>query len=94
MSSQFEQIIREFQQLSPAEQAYVRDWVRENVSAVTVQPPEGEPISEDEVQRTLLDRGVISNTPNAADYTDADDDFDPIEIEGEPLSETVIRERR
>jgi len=52
------------------------------------------PMSEDEVQRILFERGVIGNIPNVADYTDADDDFEPIEIKGKPLSESVIEERR
>jgi len=51
-------------------------------------------ISEEEVQRILFERGIIGNIPNASDYTDADDDFEPIEIKGKPLSETVIEERR
>ena len=52
------------------------------------------PISEAEVQRILFERGVIGTIPNAADYADADDDFEPVEIKGKPLSETVIEERR
>lgn len=53
-----------------------------------------QPISEDEVERILLAKGIISSIPNPADYTDEDDDFEPIEIEGKPLSETIIEERR
>lgn len=51
-------------------------------------------ISEEEVQEILFAKGVIGNLPNLSDYTDKDDNFEPIEIEGEPLSETIIRERR
>ncbi len=50
-------------------------------------------IGEDEVNRILFERGVIGNIPNAADYTDEDDDFELIEIKGKPLSETIIEER-
>lgn len=49
---------------------------------------------EQEVQRILFERGIIGNIPSADDYTDADDNFEPIEIKGKPLSETVIEERR
>lgn len=52
------------------------------------------PISEAEVQRILFERGVIGTIPSAADYTDEDDDFDPVAIAGKPLSEAVIEERR
>ena len=52
------------------------------------------PMEEEEVQKILYSQGVIGNLPNLAAYTDKDDDFEPIEIEGEPISETIIRERR
>jgi hypothetical protein len=39
----------------------------------------------------LLNEGVITHLPNSAIE---EDDFEPIKIEGEPLSETIIRERR
>lgn len=48
---------------------------------------------EDEFERKLLAEGFISSIP-ARDETDEDDDFEPIEFEGEPLSEMIIRERR
>lgn len=51
-------------------------------------------ISESDVQRILYERGVIGNMPDASAYTDEDDEFEPIEIDGKPLSESVIEERR
>ena len=41
----------------------------------------------------MLADGLMSRLPNAAEDIDDEDDA-PIEIEGEPLSETIIRERR
>jgi hypothetical protein len=59
-----------------------------------------EELSEEEIEakeeafaKKLLAEGFISNIP-ARDETDEDDDFEPIEFEGEPLSEQIIRERR
>ncbi|MDX2045077.1 MAG: hypothetical protein SF097_27955 [Acidobacteriota bacterium] len=52
-----------------------------------------EPISEDEVERILRAKGIISFA-DPSNYTDEDEDFEPIEVEGEPLSEQIIRERR
>lgn len=49
-------------------------------------------ISEDEVERILLARGIISEIPE--NWKDEDEDFEPIEIKGKPLSETIIEERR
>lgn len=48
---------------------------------------------EDAFERYLLSQGVIDEIPTRNE-TDDDDDFDPIEFEGEPLSEMIIRERR
>ncbi|MDQ3749619.1 MAG: hypothetical protein M3367_11525 [Acidobacteriota bacterium] len=48
-------------------------------------------LSEAEIAEILLAKGIISKIP--AHWND-DEDFEPIEIEGEPISETIIRERR
>jgi len=51
------------------------------------------PLTRAEFDQKLLELGLISQLPDtAADFDDPDDE--PIAIEGEPLSETVIRERR
>ena len=49
---------------------------------------------EDAFERKLLAEGFISSIP-ARDETDEEfDSFEPIEFEGESLSEMIIRERR
>jgi putative addiction module CopG family antidote len=51
------------------------------------------PLTDEEFQRHLLGIGLMSRLPDRdADVDDPDDQ--PIDIVGEPLSETVIRERR
>lgn len=52
-----------------------------------------EPITEDEIELILQAKGIIT-LPTLSDYLDEDEDFEPIEVEGEPLSEQIIRERR
>ena len=55
-------------------------------------PVEG-PLTSAEFDQLLLGLGLMSQLPDAAaDHDDPDDQ--PITIDGEPLSETVIRERR
>ena len=49
-------------------------------------------ISEEEFLQKLLASGFISDIPEG--MSDEEDDFEPIEFEGEPVSETIIRERR
>jgi hypothetical protein len=53
------------------------------------------PMTREEFNRRLLAEGRIASLPNPAlDLDDDDPDDQPIIIEGEPLSETIIRERR
>lgn len=49
---------------------------------------------EDEFERQLLAKGVISHIPTRDETDEEFDEFEPIEVSGEPLSETIIRERR
>ncbi len=58
----------------------------------TLQQPR-RPLTRAEFDQHLLAIGLISRLPDTdADYDDPDDE--PVPIKGEPLSETVIRERR
>jgi Arc/MetJ-type ribon-helix-helix transcriptional regulator len=51
------------------------------------------PMTEEDLQRHMLEIGLLTQLPDtSADFDDPDDQL--IDIEGEPLSETVIRERR
>lgn len=55
--------------------------------------PPKKKMTEAEFDQHLLNIGLMSQIPDtAADYDDPDDV--PIKIKGEPLSETIIRERR
>jgi Arc/MetJ-type ribon-helix-helix transcriptional regulator len=55
--------------------------------------PKEEPVTPDELNRRLLASGLVIQLPDPAEYIDDAEDL-PIEIQGEPLSETIIRERR
>ena len=58
-------------------------------------PVPKKPMTEEAFHRHLMEIGLISQLPNPAEDIDDDDpDDEPIVIEGEPLSETIIRERR
>lgn len=49
-------------------------------------------VSKQDLWQKLFEEGLITHVPSG--ILDEDDDFEPVEIEGEPLSETIIRERR
>ena len=84
-----QQIIETVQALPFAEQKKILDALERNLRARA----ETEIVDEAEIERILFERSVIGNLPEAGAYTDADDDFEPIEIAGKPLSETVIEDR-
>jgi Arc/MetJ-type ribon-helix-helix transcriptional regulator len=51
------------------------------------------PLSEDEWQQQLLKSGLLTSIP-VRPAGGARREYQPVTIEGEPLSETIIRERR
>jgi hypothetical protein len=57
--------------------------------------PKKKRLTREEFHRRLLAEGRLASLPDPAlDLDDDDPDDQPIVIEGEPLSETIIRERR
>jgi hypothetical protein len=58
-----------------------------------VSPTPKKPLTIEELHQQMMAEGLITQLPDtAADFDDPDDE--PITIKGEPLSETIIRERR
>ena len=60
-------------------------------AAITAKQSEAQ---EDEFEHHLLAKGVISHIPARDETEEEFDAFEPIEVDGETLSETIIRERR
>ncbi len=82
-----QEIVNQVRKLSLSQQREVLQTLAHDLNE-TPQMAERVPV---ELLREMLADGFISNLPSAVDD---EDDFEPIEIEGEPLSETVIKERR
>ena len=51
------------------------------------------PMTEEEFKQQLIEAGMMTSLPTPADPAQRRD-FRPVPIEGEPLSETILRERR
>ena len=84
-----QEILNEIYRLPLPEQEQIAESVLKN----RVEDDSSKPkVTEEEFLQYLLAKGVISEIPEG--ITDEEDNFEPIEIEGEPLSETIIRERR
>ena len=67
---------------------YLRERERE------ANPTEETEAREDEFERHLLAKGVITQIPTRDETDEEFDKFEPIEVADEPLSETILRERR
>lgn len=88
MSSQ--ELLAEIQKLPPEERRRLLEALTPDVSP---QSEPHHPISEDEVERILLAEGIISQIPPRLPDED-EESYEPIEVPGVPLSETIIEERR
>lgn len=107
--SDFNQLLSSIKGLSPGQMRQLRQRL-DNELARPKQPaaqpsPKGagrakharpkRPMTEAEFQRHLLSIGLLTSLPDPSlDIDDDDPDDAPVVIKGEPLSETIIRERR
>jgi hypothetical protein len=84
-----QEIIKEIYKLPLPEQEQIAETV---LKTRGTNEPDKPKMSEEEFAQYLFEKGLIRSIPIG--FSEEDDDFEPIEIEGEPLSETIIRERR
>ena len=68
---------------------------RNRLAHSTAAPPKKKPLPLEEIHRQMLASGLLTSLPDPApDLDDDDPDDAPVPITGEPLSETILRERR
>ena len=81
-------------QLAPPKKASVQSSGEAAKRAKPAQAP-NKPPSIEELHRKMIARGLITRLPDPSlDIDDDDPDDQPVPIKGEPLSETILRERR
>lgn len=83
-----QEIIREAQRLP----VNARREIIDTLSQTLEKSKKKEPLSEAEIAQLMLERGAISKIPPDWDKPETDD-FEPIEIKGKPLSETILEDR-
>ncbi|MHB1560572.1 MAG: hypothetical protein ACYC61_24230 [Isosphaeraceae bacterium] len=94
---QFHQILGSIDELSPEQMQQLRHELdcRLAVTGGQVHSPLTEAeLADQEAQRRLLAAGIIGEIKPSRRVPSETDQFAPIAIQGEPLSETIIRERR
>ena len=96
-NSEFNHILGSINALSPEQMQQLRHELDHKLGALDAQS--GPPLTEaeqadQEAQRRLLAAGIISEIKPSRRVPTETERFTPIPIQGEPLSETIIRERR
>ena len=84
------EILSEIRKLSPIEKRQVTNALLESAK----DQPQDDDEKRAELHRRLLAEGVIKNLPARHGRPPELRDFKPITVEGKPVSETIIRERR
>ncbi len=87
MNNTLEKIIEEVRVLPPEELRQVRKVV-DSLLSESAKPK----MTEEEFAHYLAAKGIISLPEESAE--DDDDDWEPIEVTGQPLSEMIIEDRR
>lgn len=85
-----QEIVTEIRKLPAGGWEAIKESIEHDGPDVSTEPM----MSEDEFLHALKAKGVISEIPDWSSLTDDDLDFEPIEVEGELLSDMIIRERR
>ena len=87
-TSNLDQVIEEVKALSPDDQRKLRELLDRLLAPPTPQ------MTEEEFHQRLLERGVIGHIPPRVIDPVFEANRKPIEIEGKPVSEIIIEERR
>jgi len=87
-TSNFDRLIEEVKTLTPDEQRSLRDKVDELLVK------DAPPMTEEEFEQHLLKKGIISRIPPRVRDASFYANRKLIEVEGKPVSETIIEERR
>ncbi len=72
----------------------VRAWLHEHDVEESEHPAVRQPMTDEELRQYLLRTGRISQLPTGDWKGQKEDHWKPIPVEGEPVSQTIIRERR
>jgi len=88
MSATLDKIKEEVKTLAPDE----LHQVRELVDSLLTEPAGRPQMTEDEFEHYLAAKGVISLPAESVENDD--DDWEPVEFTGQPLSEMIVEDRR
>jgi hypothetical protein len=91
MATEVERLIQQIQSLPPEDQARIRQALEAEIVPLA---PKAERSAAVELQKRLIEAGMLSEFKAPRRDAVAFKSRKPVEIEGKPLSETIIQERR
>ena len=87
-TSNLDRVIEEVKALTPDEQRRLREWLDRLLA------PPAPQMTEAEFEQWLFERGIIGHIPSRVIDPVFEANRKPVEIEGKPVSEIIIEERR
>ncbi len=87
-TANLDRVFEEVKALTPGEQKQLREMLDSLLASAAPQ------ITEEEFEQRLLEKGIISRIPPRIRDADFYANRKPIEVEGKPVSEIIIEERR
>lgn len=95
--NEFHHLLESLASLSPQQMRQLREELDGRLATVSGDPQPAlieEEAGDQHLQRQLFEAGILHEIKPARWIATGTDEFKPISIEGEALSETIIRERR
>ena len=93
---EFNHLLNSVHALSPEQMRQLRRELESKLALPASAKPlalTDEQLADQEAQRRLFDAGVLNEIKPPVRVKTGTEQFTPIQIEGEPISETIIRER-
>lgn len=84
------ELVEEINKLPHAEWESLKETIDDSRAKAEIKAP----MTEEAFAKYLYAKGITGNIPDPSKWNDEDEDWEPIEVLGEPLSEMIIRERR
>ena len=91
MQTTLENVINEAKNLSHDELKKLKETID---SILETEEKTKSTMTEEEFAQYLFEKGIIGKPPPPITDFSRYDDYEPVEISGEPISKTIIRERR
>jgi len=93
MSSRVAEIIEQVKRLPPGELNELRQVLETVIEEATAETPAAQ-MTEDEFEQQMASKGFLRHVLPPVTNLSPYDDYQPVKVQGQPLSEMIVEERR